>query len=60
MSELASCSAVSDITSVDWNNYLREDVVTALNVRRRTKIGGEEKIVEIDERLFTKLKNSGG
>ena len=47
-------------TVVDWNNYLREVCAEVLAEREQKKIGGPEKIVEIDESLFTKRKNNAG
>lgn len=47
-------------TVVDWNNYLREVCVFVVKNKNSSKIGGEGKIVEIDESLFTKRKNNAG
>lgn len=51
---------MSDETTVDWNNYLRQ--VCAWDIERCNsgQIGGSGCIVEIDETLFTKRKNNCG
>ncbi|VDN58144.1 unnamed protein product [Dracunculus medinensis] len=48
---------LSKDTTVDWNNRMREVCIFAVQ-RNKKKIGGEGLIVEIDESLFTKRKNS--
>ncbi|GFS47171.1 DDE_Tnp_IS1595 domain-containing protein [Trichonephila inaurata madagascariensis] len=48
---------MNHITVVDWN-YSREVCVKALAEREGKKISGPEKIVEIDESIFTKRKNN--
>lgn len=47
-------------TTVDWNNYMREVCVAVLNSQEKKLIGGEGRIVEIDESLFSKRKNNSG
>lgn len=47
-------------TCVDWNNYMREVCVAVMTSQDKKLIGGENKIVEIDESLFTKRKNNTG
>ena len=47
-------------TTVQWNGYMREIVVSDLLQRRSAKIGGIGKIVEVDESLFSKRKNNAG
>lgn len=51
---------ISDKTTIDWNNYMREVVVLYLDSLPNNKIGGDGKIVEVDESLFTKRKNNCG
>ena len=51
---------MSDETVVDWNMYLRETCIAALEDNEKKKIGGVNKIVEIDESLFSKRKNNAG
>jgi len=51
---------LSLITVIDWNNYLREVCVSAVENKPLTKIGGPGKIVEIVESLFSKRKNHVG
>lgn len=46
-------------STVDWNNYLREVCVWKMTKASRV-IGGEGKIVEIDESLFVKRKYNVG
>lgn len=52
--------AMSDETTVDWSNYMRNVCVTHLLAKPTRLIGGENKIVEIDESLFSKRKNHVG
>ncbi|XP_039279151.1 uncharacterized protein LOC120350347 [Nilaparvata lugens] len=47
-------------TVIDWNSYMREVCVFSVENKNSGKIGGEGKIVEIDESLFTKRKNNAG
>lgn len=47
-------------TTVDWNHYMREVIADHLIRRRGDKIGGEGRIVEIGESLFSKRKNNAG
>lgn len=47
-------------TVVDWNSYMREICVDALEKRGKKKIGGPGLIVEVDESMFTKRKNNAG
>ena len=47
-------------TSVDWRNYMREICIEALENNPFGMIGGKNKIVEIDETLYTKRKNNCG
>ena len=47
-------------TVVNWNASMREICVQALEHQQKSKIGGEGRIVEIDESLFTKRKNKAG
>ena len=51
---------VCNHTVIDWNMYIRETCVAVLMGQEKKKIGGESKIVEIDESLFTKRKNHAG
>ena len=45
---------------IDWNMYMRETCIAALMDVEKKKIGGQSKIVEIDESLFSKRKNNVG
>ena len=47
-------------TTIEWNGLLRDVVAEDLMKHKDNKIGGEGKIVEIDESLFTKRKNNAG
>ena len=51
---------IAEHTAVDWNFYMRSACVEVLKLKDKKKIGGEGLIVEIDESLFTKRKNSSG
>lgn len=51
---------IADKTAIDWNAYMREAVAVNLARHRGPKIGGEDRIVEIDESMFTKRKNNAG
>lgn len=51
---------MSDKTTIDWNNYMREVCSINLLNQARKKIGGPEKIVEVDESLFVRRKNNCG
>lgn len=51
---------MAQATTVDWNAYMREAVIEQLSQRPHHKIGGEDKIVEVDESMFTKRKNNAG
>lgn len=51
---------MDDNTTIDWNNYMRCLCVDYLTSKPIRQIGGEGKIVEIDESLFTKRKNNAG
>ncbi|KAF7636211.1 Transposase, ISXO2-like domain-containing protein [Meloidogyne graminicola] len=51
---------LSQCTTIDWNNYLREVCVAVLNNKKKQPIGGNGRIVEIDESLFSKRKNNSG
>lgn len=50
---------MSKNTTVDWSNYMREVCVFAVE-KQSTCIGGEGRIVEIDESLYTRRKNNTG
>lgn len=50
---------MSQPTTVDWNNYLREVCVWKMN-KTQVCIGGDNKFVEIDESLFSKRKYNVG
>ena len=50
---------ISKETVIAWNASMREICVNSLADKDK-KIGGERKIVEIDESLFTKRKNHAG
>lgn len=43
-------------TTVDWNKYMREVCANALMSRQQIKIGGCDKIVELDITIFTRGK----
>ena len=43
-------------TAVDYNNYMREVCAWFIEKQSQKEIGGEGKIVEIDESLFTRRK----
>ena len=47
-------------TVVSWNASMREICIQALEHQQKGKIGGEGRIVEIDESLFTKRKSNAG
>ena len=47
-------------TLVDWRNYMREAWIHHLLNKPQQKIGWVERILEIDENLFTKRKNKAG
>ena len=55
--ELSICTDVYSEALVDWTNYIREVCIDALSVN---KIGGKNKVVEIDESLFGKRKYNRG
>ena len=45
-------------TVVSWNASMKDVCIQALEHQQKSKIGDEGRIVEIDESLFTKRKNS--
>ena len=47
-------------TTVDWNSYMREVAVAAIDRQEAKMIGGIGEVVEVDESLFTKRKNHAG
>ena len=47
-------------TSADWRNYMRELCVEAVSSASVGLIGGADKIVEIDESLFSRRKSHVG
>ncbi|GBO46687.1 hypothetical protein AVEN_74054-1 [Araneus ventricosus] len=47
-------------TSVEWNCLMRETCLNALLSRPKVKIGGSNKIIEIDEGIFKKKKSTIG
>lgn len=53
--------SISEYTVVDWSSFLREVFFDlALNSPHAGKIGGEGKVVEIDEAKFGKSKYNRG
>ena len=51
---------MSDETTVDWSNYMREICANYLVLKQRKLIGGPGQVVEIDESLFSKRKSNVG
>lgn len=51
---------MANSTTVEWNNYLREVCVYAVELRSTGKIGGENLVIEVDESVFSKRKNHDG
>ncbi|CEF70351.1 Transposase, ISXO2-like domain-containing protein [Strongyloides ratti] len=51
---------MSHDTTVKWCNYMREVCAASLERENSGKIGGEGRIVEVDESLFTRRKNHAG
>lgn len=47
-------------TSADWRNYMREICIEAISSTSVGSIGGADKIVEIDESLFSRRKSHKG
>lgn len=52
--------AMNHNTTVDWSMYMRCVCVDYLLNKPKKAIGGEDKVVEIDESLFSKRKNNAG
>ena len=51
---------MSDETTCDWSSYMRDVCVNYLIAKSVKLIGGPDKIVEIDESLFSKRKANVG
>lgn len=51
---------MSSTASTDWRNFMREVCVEAIISASSGLIGGNNKIVEIDETLFSKRKSYAG